>query len=64
VHLESVVFPHWRAHNFNNLAASWHGIALEVIHNDIIQDLIHKSGKPRTQELEHSMTDYLMCIAD
>jgi glycosyltransferase involved in cell wall biosynthesis len=64
VHSESVALPHWRAHDFDNLAASWHGIAFEVIHSDIVQDLIRKPGEPRTQELEHSMTGRLMRIAD
>jgi hypothetical protein len=59
-----VALPHWRAHNFDNLAASWHDIALEVIHNNIVQDLIRKPGEPRTQELEHNMTNRLMRIAN
>lgn len=64
VHSESVALPHWRAHDFDKLAASWHGIAFEVIHSDIVQDLIRKPGETRTQELEHSMTGRLMRIAD
>ncbi|KAG0578202.1 hypothetical protein M758_4G005000 [Ceratodon purpureus] len=64
VHSESVALPHWRAHDFVNLVASWHGIAFEVIHSDIVQDLIRKPGETRTLELEHSMTGRLMRIAD
>ena len=64
VHSESVALPHWRAKGIDNMAASWHGIAFEVIHSDIVQDLIRKPGEARTQELEHSMTGRLMRIAD
>jgi hypothetical protein len=35
-----------------------------MIGSDIVQDVIRKPGKPRTQELEHSMTSRLMRIAD
>lgn len=64
VHSESVALPHWRAHDFANLAASWHGIAFEVIHSDIVQDLIRKPGESRTPELESSMNGRLVRIAD
>lgn len=64
VHSESVALPHWRAHDVEKLAASWHGIAFEVIHSDIVQDLIRKPGETRTPELEHSMSGRLMRVAD
>lgn len=64
VHSESVALPHWRAHEFQNLAASWHGIAFEVIHSDIVQDLIRKPGETRSKELEQSMNGRLVRVAD
>lgn len=40
VHTESVALLHTRARNLSNLAVSWHGIAYETIHSDIIQELL------------------------
>ncbi|XP_024367090.1 uncharacterized protein [Physcomitrium patens] len=64
VHSESVALPHWRAREIEKLAASWHGIAFEVIHSDIVQDLIRKPGEPRSQELSQSMGGRLARVAD
>ncbi|XVE59333.1 hypothetical protein DITRI_Ditri05aG0037600 [Diplodiscus trichospermus] len=40
VHTESVGLLHTRAKNLTNLAVTWHGIAYETIHSDIIQELL------------------------
>lgn len=40
VHTESVGLMHTRARNLTNIAVSWHGIAYESIHSDIIQELL------------------------
>ncbi|PPD90526.1 hypothetical protein GOBAR_DD12532 [Gossypium barbadense] len=40
IHTESVGLLHTRAKNVPNLAVSWHGIAYETIHSDIIQELL------------------------
>lgn len=40
VHTESVGLMHTRSRNITNLAVSWHGIAYETIHSDIIQELL------------------------
>ncbi|KAE8693077.1 hypothetical protein F3Y22_tig00110819pilonHSYRG00287 [Hibiscus syriacus] len=40
VHTESVGLLHTRAKNVPNLAVTWHGIAYETIHSDIIQELL------------------------
>lgn len=40
VHTESVGLMHTRSRNLTNLAVSWHGIAYESIHSDIIQELL------------------------
>lgn len=40
VHTESVALMHFRARNLKNIAVSWHGIAYETIHSDIIQELL------------------------
>ena len=44
VHSESVALPHWRARNVSNVAASWHGIAFESIHGDIVQEVLLGRG--------------------
>nr|CAD1839671.1 unnamed protein product [Ananas comosus var. bracteatus] len=48
VHTESVALRHSRARNLSNLAASWHGIAYETIHSDVIQELLRSAspGQP------------------
>lgn len=40
VHTESVGLMHTRSKNITNLAVTWHGIAYETIHSDIIQELL------------------------
>ncbi|XP_020578269.1 uncharacterized protein LOC110023287, partial [Phalaenopsis equestris] len=47
VHTESVGLFHGRARNLTNLAVSWHGIAYEAIHSDIVQDLLREPNEPR-----------------
>ncbi|CAM6126447.1 unnamed protein product [Calypogeia fissa] len=64
VHSESVALPHWRARDVPNLAASWHGIAFEVIHSDIVHDLIRKPGEARSDELQKSLTERLSKVAE
>ncbi|KAG8371443.1 hypothetical protein BUALT_Bualt13G0088100 [Buddleja alternifolia] len=43
IHTESVGLMHTRSRNLTNLAVSWHGIAYESIHSDIIQQLSRDS---------------------
>ena len=64
VHSESVALPHWRAKEFDNLAASWHGIQFEIVHSDIVQDLIRPPGEERANGMVESMSGRLMRIAD
>ncbi|BFI42995.1 hypothetical protein MPTK2_8g13980 [Marchantia polymorpha subsp. ruderalis] len=64
VHSESVALPHWRAKDVPAMAASWHGIAFEVIHSDIVQDLIRKPGQPRSPELQKNMHERLLRVSD
>ncbi|RWW65275.1 hypothetical protein BHE74_00027427 [Ensete ventricosum] len=47
IHSESVGLLHGRARNISNLAASWHGIAYETIHSDVVQDLLRGPNEPR-----------------
>lgn len=47
VHTESVGLFHGRARNLTHLAVSWHGIAYETIHSDIVQDLLREPKEPR-----------------
>lgn len=43
IHTESVGLRHTRSKNLKNLAVSWHGIAYETIHSDIIQEILRNS---------------------
>ncbi|KAK6144608.1 hypothetical protein DH2020_021428 [Rehmannia glutinosa] len=46
IHTESVGLMHTRSRNITNLAVSWHGIAYESIHSDIIQQLLSPPEMP------------------
>lgn len=48
IHSESVGVLHGRARGLSNLAASWHGIAYETIHSDVVQDLLRGSDERRS----------------
>lgn len=48
IHTESVGLMHTRSRNLSNLAVSWHGIAYESIHSDIIQELIRAPEEPQS----------------
>ncbi|KAG5573100.1 hypothetical protein H5410_062866 [Solanum commersonii] len=43
IHTESVGLRHTRSKNLKNLAVSWHGIAYETLHSDIIQELLRNT---------------------
>ncbi|KAJ0245972.1 Glycosyltransferase [Hirschfeldia incana] len=43
VHTESVGLLHTRAKHLQNVVASWHGIAYETFHSDIIQELLRQA---------------------
>ncbi|KAL2488967.1 UDP-Glycosyltransferase superfamily protein [Forsythia ovata] len=51
IHTESVGLMHTRSRNLSNLAVSWHGIAYESIHSDIIQELIRAPEEPQSYAL-------------
>ncbi|KAL3518129.1 hypothetical protein ACH5RR_020718 [Cinchona calisaya] len=51
IHTESVGLMHTRARNLTNLAVSWHGIAYESIHSDIIQELLRTPDNPQSNLL-------------
>ncbi|OIS97576.1 PREDICTED: uncharacterized protein LOC109232992 [Nicotiana attenuata] len=51
IHTESVGLRHTRSNNLNNLAVSWHGIAYETIHSDIIQELLRNTKDPESNTL-------------
>jgi hypothetical protein len=56
--------PHWRAKEIGNLAASWHGIQFEIVHSDIVADLVRQPGEERSQSQEEAMRDRLIKVAD
>ncbi|KAL1544210.1 hypothetical protein AAHA92_21091 [Salvia divinorum] len=56
VHTESVGLMHFRARNLNNLAVSWHGIAYESIHSDIIQELLRAPQDKQSSILAERVT--------
>nr|XP_043609706.1 uncharacterized protein LOC122581541 [Erigeron canadensis] len=51
VHTESVSLRHTRSKNVSNLAVSWHGIAYESIHTDIIQELLREHNESQANQL-------------
>lgn len=46
-HRDCVGLFYGRARNISHLAASWHGVAYETIHSDIVQDLLRGSEVPQ-----------------
>ncbi|CAN6444244.1 unnamed protein product [Victoria cruziana] len=50
VHTESVALKHSLARELPNLAATWHGIAYEIMHSDLFQDLIRGPGEFRSSD--------------
>ncbi|XP_060171265.1 uncharacterized protein LOC132602430 [Lycium barbarum] len=55
IHTESVGLRYTRSKNLNNLAVSWHGIAYETIHSDIIQELLRNTTED--PESSHVLTE-------
>lgn len=51
VHTESVALRHTLSRNLTNVVASWHGIAYESIHSDIIQELVRSPEEPRAEQI-------------
>ncbi|CAN0854514.1 D-inositol 3-phosphate glycosyltransferase [Linum grandiflorum] len=51
IHTESVGLLHTRAKNLTNLAVTWHGIAYETVHTDIIQELLRNPEEPQSYAL-------------
>ncbi|KAF7154834.1 hypothetical protein RHSIM_Rhsim01G0233400 [Rhododendron simsii] len=56
IHTESVGLMYTRARNLTNLAVSWHGIAYEAIHTDIIQEIVRAPDEHRAYELTERTT--------
>ncbi|KAH7431141.1 hypothetical protein KP509_08G032300 [Ceratopteris richardii] len=59
VHTESVGLPHWKAKDVDKVAASWHGIAYEVVQSEIAQDLTRKPGEGRSAQMERALRERL-----
>ncbi|KAG6397209.1 hypothetical protein SASPL_143375 [Salvia splendens] len=55
IHSESVALPFWLARGLENLAVSWHGIALESVQSSIYQDLTRKSGEIMSPAFNQSL---------
>ncbi|KAM3359408.1 hypothetical protein P3S68_019118 [Capsicum galapagoense] len=55
IHTESVGLRYTRSKNLNNLAVSWHGIAYETIHSDIIQVLLRNTTEDPAES--HALTE-------
>ncbi|KAK1299406.1 hypothetical protein QJS10_CPB14g01676 [Acorus calamus] len=51
IHTESVSLRYTRARKIPNVVVSWHGIAYETIHSDIVQDLLRSPEDPRLPTL-------------
>ncbi|KAL3579952.1 hypothetical protein D5086_017787 [Populus alba] len=56
VHTESVGLLHTRSRNLTNLAVTWHGIAYETIHTDIIQELLRNPDEQQAYALTERIT--------
>ncbi|PIN14162.1 Phosphatidylinositol N-acetylglucosaminyltransferase [Handroanthus impetiginosus] len=55
IHSESVALPFWLARGLQNLAVSWHGIALESVQSSIYQDLTRKADEPMSPTFNQSI---------
>ncbi|KAH6790972.1 UDP-Glycosyltransferase superfamily protein, partial [Perilla frutescens var. frutescens] len=55
IHSESVALPFWLARGVENLAVSWHGIALESVQSSIYQDLTRKIGEQMSPAFNQSL---------
>lgn len=60
IHTESVGLLHTRSRNVTNLAVTWHGIAYETIHSDIIQELLRHPEEPQA----NALTQRLMKVVE
>ncbi|KAF3788387.1 Capsular polysaccharide biosynthesis glycosyltransferase [Nymphaea thermarum] len=52
LHTESVALKPSLAREVPNLAATWHGIAYEILHSDLFQDLIRGPGESRSNDAD------------
>ncbi|XAR58948.1 D-inositol-3-phosphate glycosyltransferase [Bertholletia excelsa] len=59
VHTESVSLLHSRSKNLTNLAVTWHGIAYEAVHSDIIQELLRTPAEPQSYALAERLTQVI-----
>ncbi|CAL9755330.1 unnamed protein product [Musa acuminata subsp. burmannicoides] len=57
VHSESVSLLHRWARDVPNLAVSWHGISLEVLHSGIYQDLARGPDEPMSPGFNRSLAE-------
>ncbi|XP_058099459.1 uncharacterized protein LOC131243858 [Magnolia sinica] len=57
VHSESVGLMHPWAKRLTNIAVSWHGIAYEAMHTDIVEDLVRRQGEHRSPDLEKRLAE-------
>lgn len=55
IHSESVALPFWLAKGVENLAVSWHGIALEGVQSSIYQDLARNHNEPMSPAFNQSL---------
>ncbi|CAI0540425.1 unnamed protein product [Linum tenue] len=60
IHTESVGLLHTRARNLTNLAVTWHGIAYETVHTDIIQELLRSPEEPQS----YALAERVMKVVD
>ncbi|CAK9187890.1 unnamed protein product [Ilex paraguariensis] len=51
IHTESAGIMHTRSRSLTNLAVTWHGIAYEAIHSDIIQEVLRNSEESQAYAL-------------
>ncbi|MCO5607797.1 hypothetical protein L7F22_061998 [Adiantum nelumboides] len=66
VHSESVALPPAKAKEVGGAAVvSWHGIAYEIIHTDIVRELNRvEEGQPRAMDLQRALSERMARVAE
>ncbi|KAI5069877.1 hypothetical protein GOP47_0016178 [Adiantum capillus-veneris] len=66
VHSESVALPPAKAKEVGGAAVvSWHGIAYEIIHSDIVRELNRlEEGQPRAKDLQRALSERISRVVE
>eukprot|EP00250_Pteridium_aquilinum_P014328 c21918_g2_i1 orf=298-1734(+) len=65
VHTESVALPPVKAKAVGRVAVvSWHGIAYEIIHSDIVRELNRPEKEPRALDLQRALSERVLRVVE